>query len=272
MSRRDRDRARLRSRPAGYVDQGSHPVIPTTDAPGPSLREQLERASPSARALLPIRFFFGLTFVYAGIDKLVDPAFFDAASPGSIVGQLIAFTHASPLAPLIRIVEPFAVPMGLLIALGEIAIGLGALTGLAFRLAAVGGLVLSLTFWLTASWGTHPYYYGPDLPYAIGWLALLIGGHGNLLVPRAVREMGRVRLDAWDVARLGGARSSAHPQVAAAQREPSPERRLILPGGGARRGGARAGLDGSPPAPLRQRQDGRRGDRGGGRHREPCAS
>ena len=74
--------------------------------------------------------------------------------------------------------------LGLLIALGEIRAGLGALTGLCFRLAALGGALLSLMFFLTASWTTRPYYLGPDLPYAAGWLALLVAGHGGVLVPR----------------------------------------------------------------------------------------
>ena len=177
------------SRGAG-LDPAPPPWTPPSDAPGPSLRDQWENASLAARALLPIRFFFGATFVYAGIDKLVDPTFLDAANPASIVAQLAAFARVSPLAPIIRPMEPFAIPIGLLIALAEIAIGLGALTGLAYRLAAAGGAALSLLFWLTASWSTHPYYYGPDLPYAFGWLALAIAGHGRLLVPRAVLRAG----------------------------------------------------------------------------------
>jgi thiosulfate dehydrogenase [quinone] large subunit len=201
-----------------------------SDAPGPSLREQWDGASLAARALLPIRFFFGATFVYAGIDKLVDPTFFDAANPASIVAQLTAFARVSPLAPLIRPMEPFAIPIGLLIALAEIAIGLGALTGLAYRLAAAGGAALSLLFWLTASWSTHPYYYGPDLPYAFGWLALAIAGHGRLLVPRFVLELGTPRLDAWDRARAVDARGVRRPRGGAPELDPDAEaaRRFLL--------------------------------------------
>ena len=73
----------------------------------------------------------------------------------------------------------FPVQVGFLIAVAEIAIGLGALTGLLFRLSAAGGLALSITFWLTASWATKPYYYGPDLPYAFGWLTVALAGTGN---------------------------------------------------------------------------------------------
>lgn len=124
--------------------------------------------------------------LYAGLDKLLDPAFLQSTGPGSIGQQLEGFTHASPLTPLIQV---FALPMpilvGLLIALAEIAIGLGALTGLLYRAAAVGGVALSLLFWLTASWTTRPIYYGPDLPYAIGWLTLALAGSGELYTLRS---------------------------------------------------------------------------------------
>jgi len=190
------------------------------DGSSPSLREQFERASVPARALLPLRFFFGATFLFAGIDKLLlDPAFFDASSPASIVAQLAAFARVSPLAPLVRIAEPFAIPLGLLIALAEIAIGLGALTGLAYRTAAIGGALLSFMFWLTASWTTHPFYYGPDLPYAFGWLALALAGDGGLFVPRVVREIGTPEEDDWPGALRG---PFAQPD------EPSPLRRQML--------------------------------------------
>jgi thiosulfate dehydrogenase [quinone] large subunit len=146
--------------------------------------------SVQAVALLPLRFFFGATFLYAGFDKLLDPRFLDPASPGSIQSQMLVFIRVSPIGALVRAGEPYAVAIGLLIALAEIAIGLGALTGLAFRVAAAGGALLSILFWLTASWTTHPYYFGPDLPYAVGWLALAIAGHGDLLVPAWITRAG----------------------------------------------------------------------------------
>jgi thiosulfate dehydrogenase [quinone] large subunit len=137
-----------------------------------------------AAALLPLRFFLGLTFLYAGADKLLDPGFFDPSDPASIMSQLAAFARSSPLSVLITLSEPYATPIGLLIAIGEIGVGLGALTGIAFRVASVGGALLSLMFWLSASWATHPYYYGPDLPYAAGWLTMALAGHGGLFVWR----------------------------------------------------------------------------------------
>lgn len=142
-----------------------------------------ERRAVSAAALLPLRLFFGLTFLYAGFDKLLGPAFLDPSNPVSIQAQMAGFARVSPIGGLVQLGEPIAIPIGLVIAVGEIAVGLGTLSGLAFRAAALGGGVLSVLFWLTASWTTHPYYFGPDLPYAVGWLALALAGHGGLLVP-----------------------------------------------------------------------------------------
>ena len=146
--------------------------------------------SPSvpAWALVPLRVFLGATFVFAGVDKLLDPRFFDASSPTSIQAQMEAFVRLSPIGGLVQLGQPFAVPIGLGIALAEIAAGLGALTGLAFRLAAALGAALSILFFLTASWGTRPFYYGADLPYAAGWVTLVLAGHGGLLVSRRFIE------------------------------------------------------------------------------------
>jgi thiosulfate dehydrogenase [quinone] large subunit len=144
-------------------------------------------ATVAAWALLPLRVFLGITFVYAGLDKVLDPGFFDAESGASIQAQFLIFERASPLAPLIHLVEPLAVPLGVLIALGEVAVGLGVITGLAYRLAALGGAFISLLFFLTASWSTHPFYFGNDLPYIFGWLTLALAGHGGLYVVRIAR-------------------------------------------------------------------------------------
>ena len=165
MSRRDRYRAQ---REASIRDRAVRPrdIRPIRPV-GAELPDPATRLDRMVLALLPLRLFLGVTFVYAGVDKLIDPAFLRAVGPGSIGEQLAAFAKISPVAPLVEVfAQPFPVEIGLVIAVAEIAVGLGALTGLLFRLAAVGGFALSILFWLTASWATTPYYYGPDLPYA----------------------------------------------------------------------------------------------------------
>jgi thiosulfate dehydrogenase (quinone) large subunit len=198
MSRRQRGSRRTQYRPTSSPRSTAWSDGPPAPAdPRPSLQEQLEEATVPALALLPLRFFFGITFVYAGFDKLIDPTFFDSANPASIYGQMTDFIRVSPLAPLVKMAQPFAFEIGLLIAVAEIAIGLGALSGLAFRLSALGGAALSLMFWLTASWTTTPYYYGPDLPYAIGWITLALAGDGGLLVHHSIRELGAWVNEDW---------------------------------------------------------------------------
>ncbi len=235
MSRRDREMqhpTRRRSSPSSPAEPGRPGGRDRADGRRRSLREQLAAAQVSAAALLPVRFFFGITFVYAGLDKLLDPSFFDAASPLSIQSQLAAFARVSPLAPLVRVGEPWAVPIGLAIAILEVGIGLGALSGIAYRLAALGGAALSLLFWLTASWATHPYYYGPDLPYAAGWLVLALAGHGDLLVPHGILariDAAAVGDDALDGPSTGSGWSRVVPAVATADDVPaSPTRRALL--------------------------------------------
>lgn len=175
------------------------------------------RPAQATIALLPVRFFLGATFLYAGLDKLLDPTFLDPAAATSLHAQLAAFARFSPLGPLITATLPFNVAIGLLIAVAEIGIGIGALTGLAFRVAALGGLLLSLLLWLTASWATHPYYLGADLPYAVGWLALAIAGHANVLIPARFAD------------RAAPDRTSASAALTPALEVPSsPERRLLL--------------------------------------------
>lgn len=140
--------------------------------------------SIGARAILPLRAFLGFTFLYAGLDKLLDPTFLDAASPTSIHAQMLVFARLSPLGELVRASLPLAIPIGIVIAIGEIGVGVGVLSGLAYRVAAAGGAVLSLLFWLTNSWATHPYYYGGDLPYLFGFVTLALVGHGDVLLAR----------------------------------------------------------------------------------------
>lgn len=181
MSRHDRNRPPIRRAEMGQDVplRGGRPARGRLDGPVP--------AAPRDRrlfaALLPLRFFIGATFLYAGIDKLIDPRFLHATGPGSIGEQLVGFTHASPLAGLVSsFALPFPVLIGVLMAIAEIAIGLGALSGLLYRASAAAGVAVSLLFWLTASWTVHPFYYGPDLPYAAGWLTLALAGHGGLAV------------------------------------------------------------------------------------------
>jgi len=75
------------------------------------------------RVLLPLRAFLGFTFCFAGLQKLANPRFFDAADPASIQAQLAGAARRSPVDALISPLTHVAVPLGILIALGELAVG-----------------------------------------------------------------------------------------------------------------------------------------------------
>ncbi len=110
------------------------------------------------RVLLPLRAFLGFTFCFADLQKLANPRFFDVADPASIQAQLAAAARRSPVHELISPLTHVAVALGILIAFGELAVGVGTLLGLRARLAAAGGLVLSVMLFLTVSFHSVPYY------------------------------------------------------------------------------------------------------------------
>lgn len=151
-------------------------------------------------ALLPMRVFLGLTFIYAGIQKLTDPQFFNPSMPGYIATQIKGMAHGSPLHDfLIGVALPHAVLFGWMTALGEIAIGLGTYAGFLFRPAAFFGMLLSLTFFLSASWNTYPYFFGSDIVFVFCWVTMILSGPLNT---------GLASLDDWVADQLL-ARSSA---------------------------------------------------------------
>jgi thiosulfate dehydrogenase (quinone) large subunit len=135
----------------------------------------------SGWSLLPLRAFLGVTFCFAGLQKLANPNFFNAKSPSSIQAQLIASIRISPLHDLLGHLLRYAVPIGVVIALAEIAVGLGALLGLWTRIAAAGGMMLAFTLFLTVSIHSSPYYTGADIVFVFAWIPLIVAGSGGVL-------------------------------------------------------------------------------------------
>jgi thiosulfate dehydrogenase (quinone) large subunit len=128
-------------------------------------------------ALLPLRLFLGITFVYAGVQKLSDPGFLHAGAPTYIGTQLSAFAAGTPGGFLLRALAlPNPELAGVGVAIVEIAIGLLATVGLFTRVAAAAGLALNFLLFLTASWHITPYFLGPDLVFAFAWLPFVLAG------------------------------------------------------------------------------------------------
>ena len=155
-------------------------------------------------ALLPIRIFFGGTFLYGGLQKLSNPTFFQASSPFSIQSQLKSSTRVSPIGSLLVPFQHVAVLIGIVIAVAEIAIGVGTLLGLWGRLAAIGGAILSFNLFLTVSFHASPFYTGSDIVFFFGWLTLILAGGGT-----------RLSLDGWIARRAAHESSLPDPTLVA---------------------------------------------------------
>jgi thiosulfate dehydrogenase [quinone] large subunit len=147
------------------------------------LRGQVEEAVSQVfvipgYAILPLRFFLGITFIYAGIQKLTDPSFFTAGSTTYIGTQIINFGRNSPIHFLMTQFAHQPVAIGALTILTEIGIGALVTLGLFTRMAAIVGLLVNFIFFLSASWNVYPYFLGSDIVFCVCWLTLAIAGPG----------------------------------------------------------------------------------------------
>ena len=203
--------------------------------------------------ILPLRGFLSVVFLYAGISKIADRRFLDGSSPISIHATVVAVRHGSPIGWLLGPAANHSYAFGLAMLFAEIAVGLGLVLGLFTRIAAAGGMLITLSLWLSVSWQSEPWFTGADVVYFFALTPLLIGGSAGVL-----------SLDAW----LDEARER-RPGVADDR-----TRRAVLAGGAALLGAVIAGgsalfrrspasASAAPPAPSPGAGD---GVRGSGRH------
>ncbi len=175
-------------RVASGADATGEPARRSPFIPGGGKPADLERlASDPSVVLLPLRAFLGVTFLFAGLQKLANPNFFRAASPISIHAQLVAAGRTSPIKGLLHHLASVSTPLGLVIALAEVAIGLGVLAGVLTRVATIGGMVLAFGLFLTVSFHSSPYYTGADIVFVFAFTPLLIAGAGRFTAMEGVR-------------------------------------------------------------------------------------
>ncbi|NJQ18006.1 DoxX family protein [Streptomyces bohaiensis] len=162
------------------VDRKSGPM----DDQG-GVRERLAR-----HGVLPLRLFLGATFLYAGLDTFFSGGPFSHVDRDTLHSMLGAGRDSSAAPRLVDLVLENSGAALTLVAVVEIAVGALVLLGLLTRPAALVGAGLALGLWLTVSWGTNPYYFGNDLPYAVGFLTLALTGAGafSLDAARATRR------------------------------------------------------------------------------------
>jgi thiosulfate dehydrogenase [quinone] large subunit len=121
-----------------------------------------------------LRAFLGVTFVFAGAQKLLDPNFLHPGTPDYIGTQLNGFARATPAGPLMALLARVPLLTGVGVAITEMAVGLGVLLGVALLAAAVVGFGINVTLLFSATWHVHPYFIGSDSIYALAWLVLVV--------------------------------------------------------------------------------------------------
>jgi len=183
------------------------------------------------RALLPLRIFLGVTFTYAGFQKLSDPGFLKTGAPTYIGTQLHSFAAGTPGGFILRwFAEPAPVAAGLGVAVVEIAIGLLVGAGLFTRWAALAGMLVNLLLFLTASWNTYPYFLGSDIVFVFAWLPFVLAGAADqpsLDTYLEARERERLEYERRREAKAGRAPA---PAVAAAAGGALPVTRAVAIG------------------------------------------
>lgn len=138
-------------------------------------------------AILPLRLFLGITFLYAGIQKIADQGFLRPGSSSYIGTQIMGFSHGSPIRFFLFHLMEHAVAIGILTILAELVIAVLVLLGALTRLASLAGLLLNFGFFLSASWHSYPYFYGSDIVFVIAWLTLMLTGPGPYALDTALQ-------------------------------------------------------------------------------------
>ncbi len=133
------------------------------------------------RVLYPLRLFVGITFIYAGLQKFFSADYFSTTSPNGFLKQTISASTKSPISFILNHAIEHHTLVAFGVASGELLAGLGLLLGIWTRVSALGVFGLATSFFLTVSWGTSPYYFGPDIVFMAAATPFLIAGDGGFM-------------------------------------------------------------------------------------------
>lgn len=200
----------------------------------PSSHSANVQAAFNLNLLLPLRVFIGLTFLYAGVQHLTDPSYFDPSKPGYIGHLVTQYAVGSPIRDfLVTLVAPNAVVFGYLVAFGEGLIGISVLLGLLFRVATIAGLLLNFVFFLSATWNAFPFYFGSDIVFDMCWLTLLLTGPQSELsldglIARRFRSLGWL-ISTKSLAQTTQQQTQPEVEGQKVERVPIPERAKLYP-------------------------------------------
>jgi thiosulfate dehydrogenase [quinone] large subunit len=172
----------------------------------PPIARFLFQSTTAAWLWLVVRLYVGSAFLEAGWHKLTDPAWMDGsgAGIGGFWARALAVNNGKPVITfdwyrsfLQFLVDNNAAPwFSYVIVFGELAVGLGLITGTFVGIAATGGFLMNMAFLLAGTTSTNPV------------LALL-----GILLILAWKNAGYVGLDRFFLPALGTPWSPKHPVV-----------------------------------------------------------
>jgi hypothetical protein len=147
---------------------GVTPAPPTTrrSALGWIQRAVPAPLTPISIVLFPIRFFLGLGWIRAGVEKLISPAWWDGSALTGFLDAHAMTTIGFMSTVASTVFAPLVLPISLLVMLTQPLIGLSLITGRAMRPALCWGVTLNIVFILMGA-------VSPSVFYLVIELALL---------------------------------------------------------------------------------------------------
>ncbi|UQX87261.1 DoxX family protein [Jatrophihabitans telluris] len=149
---------------------------------------------------VPLRIFLAALFLFAGYAKLTYPGFFDPKASFGFRSAVASAKADSPISSLLTPMIDHPSLFGHVTAFAELAIGLGLLVGLLTRLAALGGIALTVLIVLSVNWNEVKQYTGNggwftsvDLVTALALTVFVLGGAGPLSLDGAIGALRRRR-------------------------------------------------------------------------------
>ena len=130
--------------------------------PSSYIQTALQSWRSQTPALRIMRFWLGVTWIYAGWVKASDAGFLTSGSLTFIGTQLSAYSTQSPVGFAFNKLIEHAVLVGGFVMLSEFAIGLATLLWVAPRLSALAGFAMSVGLWLASSFHSCLLYTSPS--------------------------------------------------------------------------------------------------------------
>jgi thiosulfate dehydrogenase [quinone] large subunit len=166
----------------------------------PGAEAAISGTSPNDAPMALLRIALGLLFLIFASYKIVDTNFIAGSGPLSLrwwLDQFVSRGGAYPfMLPVIDgVMRPFSLPIGVLVAAGELAIGLALVSGVMVRLASVFGVVYMLALLLLTNypgagsplWAYFGRSVGHSVP-ALCFLAFALGDPARVWSWRTLRR------------------------------------------------------------------------------------